>query len=104
MFACKYMLSKIKPIRLAFSYMGMQSILILGFHGSIGLNAVSVLNEKLNIGFWGNPLISSIIAISISLCLGLVINKISLFSFLFKGTTISIKQSDIDSEKSVVSN
>ncbi|WP_337133516.1 acyltransferase family protein [Priestia megaterium] len=103
LFLCKYILSKIKIVSLTFSYMGMQSILILGFHGSIGLNAVSVLNEKVNIGFLGNPLISSIIAISISLCLGLGINKIPLLSFLFKGTTISIKKSNIDSGKNVVS-
>lgn len=96
LFISKYLFTKIKFIYSIFSYMGRESIIILGFHFSVGFMIADWLAAVVGMG---GALFTTVIAISSSLLLGMLINKIPIFLFLFKGTSLPVrKASSIKSE------
>ncbi|MCK1998541.1 acyltransferase family protein [Psychrobacillus psychrodurans] len=99
LFISKYLLTKVKLIYSVLSYLGRQSILILGLHFSVGFYFADWLAYLTRLN---SSLFIASIAISISLLMGLAIDRIPIFSFLFKGTTISVVKISPISQQSML--
>lgn len=89
LFISKYLLTKSKVIYSIFSYIGRESIIILGFHASLGFIFVNQLQKVTGVNISGNSLLITVIAIGFSLSAGLVLDRIQILSFLFKGKKIT---------------
>src|SRR5699024_4571718 len=74
-----------------FSYLGRESIIILGFHFSIGIYLIRYFEKSQDFSL--SYISTTIISISLSLGLGVIINRIPLLKFLFKG--IPLKRNDL---------
>jgi len=100
-FIAKYILAKTYFIKKIFSYMGKESIIILGFHMSIGFYFVNVLELILNINLRQNSLATTILSIGLALFLAFIINRVSVLSLLFKGKPLSSQPSKILTKQNV---
>lgn len=92
LFISKYLLTKSKIIYSIFSYLGRGSIIILGFHASLGFYFVDLIQRVTGVTIFGNSLLVTVIAIGFSLFVGFVLDRIQILSFLFKGKKIIAKR------------
>lgn len=92
LFISKYLLTKSKIVYSIFSYMGRESIIILGFHAILVLYFAELSNTVTEVNTLGYSLLITIIAIGFSLSVGMVIDRIQILSFLFKGKKIKAKR------------
>jgi acyltransferase len=98
----KYVLAKVKILYTIFSYLGKESLIILGIHSSLAMYAITMVDNKLSfINISSMPLLTAAIAIGISLVIGLIIDRIPILSLLFKGKIIKKKPIIKTTEKAV---
>src|SRR5699024_2535507 len=97
LFFIKYILSRCIVIYYLFSYLGRESIIILGFHFSIGIYLIRYFEKSQDFSL--SYISTTIISISLSLGLGVIINRIPLLKFLFKG--IPLKRNDLKNNQKV---
>jgi|SRR5690625_100818 len=97
LFLTKYILSRSNVIYYLFSYLGRESIIILGFHFSIGIYLIRYFEKSQDFSL--SYISTTIISISLSLGLGVIINRIPLLKFLFKG--IPLKRNDLKNNQKV---
>src|SRR5699024_11020735 len=79
LFLTKYILSSSNVIYYLFSYLGRESIIILGFHFSIGIYLIRYFEKSQDFSL--SYISTTIISISLSLGLGVIINRIPLLKF-----------------------
>src|SRR5699024_9337276 len=97
LFLTKCILSRSDVIYYLLSYLGRVSIIILGFHFSIGIYLIRYCEKSQD--FTISYISTTIISISHCLGLGVIINRIRLLKFLVKG--IPLKRNDLKNNQKV---